>query len=119
MLLNLTNHPSSKWGKDQLQKAIELYGKVEDIPFPSINPLSSTEEIKILAEEYCNKIIKQKPKAVHLMGEMTFTHALVTLLQQEGIDCVASTSERKVIEEENGKKTVLFEFKQFRTYPNL
>ena len=59
------------------------------------------------------------PDAVHLMGEMTFTYALVSLLQAANILCVASTSDRKVIEEENGKKTILFEFKQFRAYPKM
>ena len=119
MLTNLTNHPSIKWQSAQLQLAQQKFGTVEDMPFPNIDPLFSAEQIKKLAFDYCTKIVELKPKAVHLMGEMTFTHTLVSMLQKQDIECVASTSERRVIEEENGKKTVVFEFKQFRQYPKI
>jgi hypothetical protein len=55
------------------------------------------------------------PQAVHLMGEMTFTFRLVTMLQAAGIPCIASTTHRTV-EERDGKKIVQFEFVQFRPY---
>ncbi len=117
MLLNLSNHPSSRWNIVQLEAAQTKYGEVKDMPFPVINPDWTTEEVEALAATYVDKIQKEEPTDVHLMGEMTFTYALVNLLQEIGITCVASTSDRKVIEEVNGKKTVLFEFKQFRAYP--
>jgi hypothetical protein len=44
-----------------------------------------------------------KPAAVHLMGEMTFTFALVRKLQAAGIRCVASTTARDVVEEGGGE----------------
>jgi len=52
------------------------------------------------------------------MGEMTFTCALVSRLMVEGIECIASTSERIVIEMGNGQKQAAFLFVRFRTYNN-
>jgi len=117
MLINLSNHPSSKWSQAQQEAATEQYGEVEDLPFPNIDPSWTTQEIKALAQEYLAKVKTKQPQAVHLMGEMTFTYALVRLLQAAGISCVASTSERQVIEGDNGQKTVQFTFHQFRAYP--
>ncbi|WMX17566.1 CRISPR-associated protein [Aureispira sp. CCB-E] len=117
MLLNLSNHLSDQWGKAQRQNAIAQYGKIEDLPFPTIAPQNSSEEIQKLAINYCQRIVALQPQAVHLMGEMTFTFTLVRLLQKQRISCIASTSQRKVVAEENGQKTVLFEFEQFREYP--
>lgn len=119
MLLNLSNHPSARWGQEQLQVAKEQFGAVQDMPFPNIDPSWTTTKVAQLAKSYFKQILEHKTKAVHLMGEMTFTYILVSLLQTSGIQCVASTSERKVIEEEDGKKTVLFNFKQFREYPQV
>jgi len=50
------------------------------------------------------------------MGEMTFTCALVQTLQKEGISSLASASERAVIAEGDGKKTIIFDFVRFRKY---
>lgn len=115
MLLNLSNHPSSKWTPAQLSAAIEQYGSVEDWPFPNIAPEATVDDIRLLAEQYTDKIRRADPMAVHLMGEMTFTFRLVTMLQAVGIPCIASTTHRTV-EERDGKKIVLFEFVQFRHY---
>jgi hypothetical protein len=51
------------------------------------------------------------------MGEMTFTVALVRMLQKNHIPVVCSTTERVVIEEKDGKKTMQFSFCRFRAYP--
>jgi len=68
-----------------------------------------------LVQEYFETIQAMQPAAVHLMGEMTFTFALVQKLKSAGIPCVASTTHRRV-EERGGKKIVQFEFVQFRPY---
>ena len=52
---------------------------------------------------------------VHIMGEMTFTFAMVNALHKKGITCIASTTER-ISSEENGVKTSEFKFVQFRKY---
>jgi hypothetical protein len=115
MLLNLSNHSSLKWERNQLNTATEQYGRVTDIPFPVIAPSLDAEAILELAKSYLVTIQALAPVAVHVMGEMNFTFQLVTLLKQEGIACVASTTHRdtEVFEE---KKIVSFKFVQFRSY---
>ena len=116
MLLNISNHPSAAWSINQKQAAETLYGSVQDMPFPNIPSQYSTEEVATLVEIFLEMILKTLPQAVHLMGEMTFTFALVQALQEGGIDCIASTSERTVVDEGDGKKTVIFNFVRFREY---
>lgn len=115
MLLNLSNHPSPTWSGAQLKAAREQYGEVEDLPFPSIGPDWSPEEVQALAQEYFDIVVQRRPAAVHLMGEMVFTFALVQKLKAAGIPCLASTTER-LVREENGRKIVQFRFIRFRPY---
>ncbi|MEM3373490.1 MAG: hypothetical protein QXF76_04715 [Candidatus Anstonellales archaeon] len=56
-----------------------------------------------------------RTNAVHVMGEMTFSFALVALLLKENVECVDSTTER-IVYEENNLKTVEFNFVKFRKY---
>lgn len=115
-LLNLSNHPSHKWNAKQKQVAQQDYGEVVDIPFPHISPEINKETLANVVNEYFDKIWAIRPKAVHLMGEMTFTYALVTKLKAASIPCYASTTNRVVEEQEDGKKIVHFQFVQFRAY---
>lgn len=118
MLINLSNHPSTKWTDTQCDTAKKQYGKVVDIPFPRIPPEATKEEIEQLTEMYAGQIQKVagvEATTVHLMGEMTFTYMLVNKLREEGVLCIASTTNRTV-EERDGKKIVQFNFVQFRPY---
>lgn len=119
MLLNFSNHPSGNWSAEQRQAALSGFKGIEDLPFPSVDPGADESEIGMLARQY-GAVILERPDArdltVHVMGEMTFTTALVNLLLHEGIPCVASTTERSVLEEEDGRKTVVFRFVRFRKY---
>lgn len=120
MLLNLSNHPSVHWTPEQFNAAQKQYGRVEDMPFPPIPPEADTEGVLQIAYEYAEKI-KHYPTPVthvHLMGEMTFVVALVPMLQSAGIGVVCSTTERIVLEEKDGKKTLQFRFCRFRVYPD-
>ncbi len=114
-LLNLSNHPLSSWQEAQRVEAERLFGKVEDMAFPAIPPEMSEEELDQLVDEYFQKIIKESPAAVHLMGEMTFTCRLVQRLKAAGIPCLASTTER-IAREEEGRKVTEFRFSRFRFY---
>lgn len=120
MLLNLSNHPSSKWPQTQHRTAIEQYREIKDMPFPQIPPNVDTHGVRRIVEEYegyIREIAAEKSRlTVHLMGELTFTHLLVNRLQAAGIPCVASTAERIIIEEANGKKVSQFNFIRFRNY---
>ena len=115
--LNLSNHPSTSWESSQLNAAQE-FGTIEDMPFPAISPEATSEELMELAEKAMEEILLKARDAdvtVHVMGEMTFTYYLVSLLKAKGITCVASTTER-IIEEKDGMKTSLFKFVKFREY---
>lgn len=116
MLLNLSNHPSSAWPEKQILEAEKLYGPVQDMPFPQIDPQAGEEEVQILAAEYRDQILRLQPRAVHLMGELTFAFALVRMLQSHGITVVASTTHRTSQVLPDGSKVSRFEFVRFRQY---
>ena len=114
--INLTNHPSVEWGEEQL-RAAEAFGEIVDMPFPVIDPESTSEEVNILAEMTIKQIrsLNANP-VVHVMGEMTFTYALVFRLKALGIRCMASTTVRTVRMMPGGKKISEFKFVQVRDY---
>lgn len=115
MLINLTNHPSENWSEEQLAEA-HRYGSIVDVPFPNIEPTFSSSVVNRLAENVVNYVMALgRNITVHVMGEMTFTYAVVSRLKELGIRCVASTTERTV-KEEGGKKISEFKFVQFRDY---
>ena len=122
MLINLSNHPSANWSSQQMTAA-QVYGKTIDLPFPEVDPSGNEESIQSLRDEYLQKIddicrdlaCNVSTITVHIMGEMTFTFAMVSALQKRDITCIASTTER-VVSEENGLKTSEFRFVRFRKY---
>ncbi|MCQ2211585.1 MAG: CRISPR-associated protein [Paludibacteraceae bacterium] len=117
--LNLSNHPSSKWTVQQITAAKEV-GEIIDWTFPQIDPLWPENQISLLADDYYKKIVDLCPKpaniTIHLMGEMSFCYALVSRLSTKGYTCVASTTERIVVDRPDGVKEVKFQFVQFRKY---
>lgn len=119
MLINLSNHPLSTWGEEQKCIGLSQYGDITDYPFPAIDPNSDTESISQLAgsivADFANKY-KKNETVFHIMGEMTLTFQLVTLLKAAGFRCVASTSERIVSYAPDGTKNVVFNFVRFREY---
>lgn len=118
MLINLSNHPSDRWGDAQSAAAKKLFGGVVDMSFPLISPKASSEDVVALAQIFLNDILDLGHKDIHIMGEMSFTLSLVALAQAQKIRCWLSTSER-VSEEKDGKKISVFLFEQFRAYPKL
>ncbi len=91
MLLNLSNHPSTRWSDKQKQTAIENYGTIQDMPFPNVPPAATSDEIKILANDYIKQIRqlakaeRNQPFAVHSMGGMTLLFRISTLLKRSTI----------------------------------
>lgn len=119
MLINLSNHPSSRWSEVQLLEAEHLFGEIVDLPFPSVNPDGSEAYVNDLADDYEEKILSianGRSFSLHIMGELTLTFALLKRMTNLGVECVASTSERIVKEFENNKKEVTFSFVKFRKY---
>lgn len=118
MFINFTNHPFETWTIKQL-KAAQQYGQLIDLPFPNIDRDSSELGVHALVDEYMNKILQisaGRTCVIHIMGEMTFTYAMVQELKSRGFTCLASTTERMAEELLNGVKNVRFEFCKFREY---
>lgn len=120
MFINISNHPSSDWGIEQISKAKE-YGEIVDLPFPEIDPTWNQFKIFELCNEYFSTLKEIQTAynsnvVVHLMGEYCFCYNLVNLLKEEGVEVVVSTSERKSKINEDGSKTIQFDFVQFRKY---
>lgn len=123
MLINLSNHPLPKWSPDQREAAEREYGSIHDLPFPQLDPAASLGAVRGIVQQYVvqciEKIEKEGPHqrhAIHIMGEFTFTYLFVKEMEQRGIPCVASTTERIVTDNPDGSKTTLFQFVQFRPY---
>ncbi len=116
LFINLSNHPFSSWSEAQLAAARQ-YGKLIELQFPDIDP--NRDDLCDIVEDYYNKILslmKGGKATVHVMGEMNFTFALVSKLMDEGIRCVASTSERNCVNNPDGTSTTFFDFVRFRDY---
>ncbi len=118
MFINLSNHPSNRWTAEQAEAA-KKYGDIIDLLFPTVDPNGDETYISGLADTYCQKAIELaegKAFAVHLMGEMTLTYALVARFKDKGIPCMASTTERIITELPDGRKVSCFKFVKFRKY---
>ncbi len=115
MFINISNHPSNCWTPEQMAEAL-VYGEILDIPFPVVSPTIEKSMVQNLALKTIDQLPKAAPLTVHIMGEMTLTYAIVSILKDRGIRCVASTTERIVTDNPDGSKTSIFKFVQFREY---
>jgi hypothetical protein len=119
MFINFSNHPSDRWSEEQRFAAVELGGKIVDVPFPNIEPTALLDDVKRLALVYFDKIVddnQDENYVIHVAGEMTFVYRFVSLCQSAGVLCVAATTERVVAENPDGSKTSTFRFVKFRPY---
>ena len=117
VFINYSNHQSSLWSDSQLKEA-QKYGTIIDVPFASVPPDADEKQICVFVDETISTIIKTHlpPSTIHIMGEMTLTYALVKELKALGYTCLASTTERKAMINEDGDKVTHFEFVKFRKY---
>lgn len=128
MFINISNHPSSRWGEDQLNAARELGGEVIDIQFPNVPSAASGRDVEYMAIDLVNdvhfKIEGSDNTVVMVQGESTLVTTVVAMLQNIcGIKVVAACSDRNVeeivLDDGTVKKNVIFKFIQFREYPKL
>lgn len=126
MFLNISNHKSASWSKEQLAAARELGGEVIDIQFPTVDPAANEKDIAMQAIDLINYIyvdLALEPAVAMIQGEMTLTFALVGILRENGVKVVAACSDRCVTEvaKEDGttEKKAIFKFVQFREYPRV
>ncbi len=122
MLFNFTNHPWLQWPEEQKKVALSHWGGVQDVPFPSVDPLLDAAGLADLAQQWVDHLqtlVREQPTgchAVHIMGEHTLCFAVVTLLKAGQVVCVASTTGRNTIELEPDEKISRFGFVRFRPY---
>ena len=140
IFVNLSNHPSERWGEEQQTATLKLADRIIDVPFPQVPPEASIEDVQEITPELLHRIWEiswanqeNAPLAeeddseygpnkliVHIMGEMTLVYSVVSTLKNSAIACVASTSKREVQEviKEDGstEKKAIFKFIQFRNY---
>ncbi len=118
VFINFSNHPSDLWSSKQLTAASE-YGIIKDIPFPVVDPEASNEVIQEIARGCVSRILSVADNSqvtVHIMGEMVLVFAVVSLLKEQGIRCVASTTRREARMTDENTKISVFEFVMFRDY---
>lgn len=112
--VNFSNHPSNTWTDQQLDAAIQ-YGRIIDLPFPSVDPYMSEATVQKLAEKIVEEILEFKPSAVMCQGEFGLSFSVTRRLLAAGIPVLYACSERKVHVKGN-IKTVQFDFVQFRRF---
>ena len=118
LLVNFSNHPLASWEDEQI-KAAKEYGELVDVPFPAIDPEADEKHIESLADQYTEQLLtyaKDYRLTVHIMGEMTFVYRVVSLLIEQGVTCIASTTERDAEITNDGRKISDFQFVKFRRY---
>lgn len=120
MFINISNHPSTKWSKRQLDSARWNGDEIIDIPFPNVSPTATTEDVTAIARIVLTAVLElaedhKKPLTCLVQGESSLCFELSRMLLALGVDVVVATSERNVVEGPNGTKTVQFDFVQFRS----
>jgi glutamate dehydrogenase/leucine dehydrogenase len=113
MFVNISNHPTSKWGERQLAVA---GGQVRDIAFPNVSPTATSEEVVATAKNIADELSGIEPDTAMVQGEFSLTYVLSRMLIAMGWQVVVATTERNVTEVD-GKKVVDFQFVQFRALP--
>jgi len=124
MLVNLSNHPAVSWKEAQRAAAEQAYGTVVDLDFPNVPPDADEAAVAAIARttaDTCLALLTPSPEAwhaVHVMGELTLTFAVVALLQRAGLRCIASTTDRLVERDPTDPEelTKRFVFVRFRDY---
>ena len=117
--VNFTNHPSKNWCEKQMSAALQ-YGSVIDLPFPSISPKMSDDELLNLAKSCVSSILALSPACVLCQGETVFTCLVANMLMSYGVCTVSAVSRRNVYEQimpdGNTFKKSVFEFECFRKF---
>lgn len=129
MFFNISNHPAhtenSTWSPEQIAEANKLGGEVVDIPFPTVTPEMSDEQIAMIARETARDVAGMAEgtlSAAMVAGEYVTTIRLIAELQKVGISCYFGQSNRIAEERiEDGKTVVVhkFIFAGFRKAPAI
>ncbi len=120
MFINFTNHSVSMWSNTQ-KKDAEKYGEIVEVKFPNVSPHSSTNDIKLYADDCVSQIVNLLPddedNAVLCQGEFSLCVAVIEKLKSRNIKVLCACSERQVVEDFDGEKNIKkseFRFVGFR-----
>jgi hypothetical protein len=116
MFVNISNHPTNKWGEKQLEAA-KVFGDVRDINFPNVPATATSEEVVAMAEKTITGTGINAGDVVMCQGEFSLTYAVTSRLLARGVKVVVACSERsvqEVIKDGVSVKTAVFEFVKFR-----
>ena len=124
LFINVSNHPSSTWSVEQKQAALKGGRMLVDIPFPAVPPTATRNEIRDMAYELISAIDdtianyggSESTTKITIVGEFSLTIFVVVKLRilLPGLTIVVATSERNTVINDDGSKTIRFEFVQFR-----
>ncbi len=89
--------------------------KIVDIPSPKVPPEADEVAVEELAEEILEQVPERTTHAM-VMGEFTLIFMVIAGLQKRGVVCMAATTEREVVQKEDGSKHSFFRFIRFRQY---
>lgn len=128
ILINISNHPSSKWSEKQK----EGWDEIIDIPFPNVPPQNDTAQVvnsvlDFVGKEVTPTVLGLQSKyagedydySFFIAGEQTFTLYLIMSIKNYCgfVNLAIPTTERKVVEKQEGDKTLkesVFEFVRWR-----
>lgn len=128
--INLSNHSSQKWSKEQREAACAMldnpFSNIVDLDFPNVLPTSTTAEVHELALAFfwkVREIVSNRGCVIHIAGEPTFVTHFVNLASIDGKPCVTATSERisreETLPDGTTRKIADFKFVQWRRIDNL
>lgn len=119
MFINLSNHKSVTWSKEQKESA-EKWGEIIDYPFPNVWPDADEKDIAAMGEKIVGELMEKDAKAVMCQGEFTLSYTIIRKLKEKGIPVFAASSERvveeQVLEDGTVEKISKFRFVRFREY---
>jgi hypothetical protein len=128
--INISNHPFSKWKKEQQDAAYNIAARIIDFPFPEVPPEADSVHIAAMADQIVDQLkeliingnleIWKHTYGIMIQGEPTLTAALVRRLQLEGKRWVYAPITQRVIKTNaKGRQVSTFRFVGFRLYPDL
>lgn len=118
MFINLSNHPSKNWCKEQTFAA-KKYGDIIDITCPIMDASINEDQVKTLAEATINKINEINPAAIMCTGEFSFCYIAINELKKCGYKVFSTRSETKVSNSVvNGvsQRNIAYKFLEFVEY---
>ena len=119
MFINLSNHKSITWSKEQ-KEAAEKWGEIMDYPFPNVLADADENDIAAMSEKIVGELMEKNAKAVMCQGEFTLSYSIIRKLKELGIPVLAASSERvveeQVLEDGTVERISKFRFVRFREY---